>query len=336
MAAIACITVPSRVLIPGAAAAIFVVATALDLQQEPSQPEQLSDEQCSTPQSDTLDSPPPPVANKFRLYRSQELERILAALRSDNPILVIGREGSGKTALADTVVTTLKDEGFVVASINDPSTPKHMLTEIAQQLGVDTFLERRVIPVHELKVMIAQRFRENTAFLVVDNAHRCDVKFRDWLKLLKRQETPMLLLATNPPRSDIFINIPRIELGRLPEYAIREIMEQFALEYGLNLTPNELARLQERTGGNPMLARKAIEEEYLGVDAEAGDHGQYVDGTPLILLAGVFFVMLRFVGLGTNNRALYIFGGILAAFFLGTSRLFYNLPKESQRIEPKD
>ena len=54
--------------------------------------------------------------------------------------------------------------------------------------------------------------------------------------------------------------------------------------------------------------------------------------TPLILVVGVIFVIMRFIGLGTNDQALYIFGGIAAAIFLGLSRLLYSLPQEERRI----
>ncbi len=110
-------------------------------------------------------------------------------------------------------------------------------------------------------------------------------------------------------------------------------MEQAALERGINLKPHELARLQERVGGNPMLAARVIDEEYLGLDIEAGDHRRYLDITPLVLLVGVCFVVIRFIGLGTSNQALYVFGGILAAVFMGLSRLLYSLPRESRRIQ---
>lgn len=276
---------------------------------------------------------PASVASSFRHYREMELRRILAALKANSPILVAGEEGSGKSVLATAVIEQLSDEGFTVA-LCQPATPKQMLIEIAEQLGIDTVtLEGKALTADGLQRGIATYLESNTAFLVIDDAHTCESKFRMWLKTLKRQGVPMLLLATDPPKSDVFINLPRIELAPLPEYAIRELMEQAALERGINLKPHELARLQERVGGNPMLAQRVIDEEYLGLDIEAGDHRRYADATPLVLLVGVFFVVIRFIGLGTSNQALYIFGGVLAAVFLGVSRLLYNLPRESRRIQ---
>jgi hypothetical protein len=39
-----------------------------------------------------------------------------------------------------------------------------------------------------------------------------------------------------------------------------------AAERAIALKPSELAKLQERAGGNPMLASRAVDEEYLGLD----------------------------------------------------------------------
>ena len=277
----------------------------------------------------------PPIVESSRpkrLYRQAEANRIKASLLANSSILVVGEEGCGKSELATAIVESLQEDGFTVAT-TEPATPKQMLTEIAEQLGVETrSLEGKALTADRLQIAIADYFEGNTAFLVIDDAHLCESKFRIWLKTLKRQGVPMLLFATDPPRSDVFINLPRIELASLPEYAIRELMEQAALDRGINLKASDLAKLQERAGGNPMLAIRAIDEEYLGLEVEAGDHRRYFDITPLILLAGIGFIIMRFIGLGTGDQALYIFGGIAAAIFLGLSRLLYNLPGEDRKI----
>jgi GTPase SAR1 family protein len=284
-----------------------------------------------SPMPDTLEAQP--ITNsEFRLYRIAEINRTKAALLANGSILIVGEEGSGKSVMCNAVVENLLDQGFKVALI-EPATPKQMLLEIASQLGVDNqSLEGKVLSADQLKRAIALHFDNETAFLAIDDAQLLDTKFRQWLKTLKRSKVPMLISATDPPRSDIFTSIPRIELAQLPEYAIREIMEQAALERGINLKNSDLAKLQERAGGNPALAQRAIEEEYLGLEVEGADHRRYADATPLILLAGVGFVVTRFFARGTNNQALYIFSGIAAAIFLGVSRVLYYLPPDDKRI----
>lgn len=274
-----------------------------------------------------------PTSSPFRLYRQAEVQRAIASLKANSPILITGEEGSGKSVLKEAVRETLFDEGFTVASI-ELATTKQMLLDMCEQLGIDTYgLEGKSLTADGLKNAIATHFQNEVAFLLVDDAHNLPMQFRQWLKALKRQGVPMLLLATDPPRSDVFLNLPRIELKPLPEYAIRQLMEQAALERGLQMANHQLARLQERTGGNPMLAQRVVDEEYLGLDNETGDHKRYFDITPLILLAGTGFIMLRFFALGSNNPALYVMTGAIGALFLGLSRILYGLPKESRRIE---
>ena len=277
---------------------------------------------------------------EFQIYRQAELNRTTASLLANGAILIVGEEGSGKSVLGNAVVERLTCDGFLVAFV-EPTTPKQMLLEITQQFELPTEdIEGKNLTMDKLKraICLQQRFAiaqflsDNTAFIVLDDAQSCDMKFRIWLKQLHRKGVPMLVLATDPPRSDIFINIPRIELKPLPEKAIRQIMKSAAQERAIALTSADLSKLQERAGGNPMLAIRAIEEEYLGLDIEGADHRRYFDITPLILVVGVIFVIMRFIGLGTNDQALYIFGGIAAAIFLGLSRLLYSLPQEERRI----
>lgn len=282
--------------------------------------------------NETAPTEPEITPGEFKIYRQAELNRTTASLLADGAILIAGEDGSGKSVLAGAVLEKLQGDGFMVAFI-EPATPKQMLLEIAHQFDIPTEdLEGKSLTADKLKRAIAGFLEETTAFLIIDDAHACDAKFRMWLKQLRRNGAPMLLLATDPPRTDIFINIPRIELRPLPEQAIREIMIQAAAERAIALKPSELSKLQERAGGNPMLAARAVDEEYLGLDVESGDHRRYFDITPLILIIGIVFVIMRLVGRGTNDQALYIFGGIAAAIFMGLSRILYNLPRESQRI----
>ena len=274
-----------------------------------------------------------PSSTNRRLYRSTEMRRIKASLLASGSILVVGEEGSGKSVLATSVYEQLQTEGFNVAFI-EPATAKQMLLEIAQQLGIDSQnLEGKALTADQLKRAIASHFDTTTAFLIVDNAQQVEAKFRMWLKQLRKQGVPMLLLASNPTRSDIFISIPRIMLAPLPEYAIRELMELAALERGISLNNSQLAKLQERVGGNPMMAQRVIDEEYLGLEVETGDHTRYFDMTPVILLVGVVFAVMRFMALGTHNSALYILTGAGGALFMGASYAMRALPKEGRKIQ---
>jgi hypothetical protein len=267
-------------------------------------------------------------------YREREVSGILNSLRAGGQLLITSREGMGKTFLLQAVYQELVGEGALVGYL-EPASPKVLLVSVAELLGVSSKnVEGRALTAEALKQTLTQLLSvaPQQAVLIFDDAHLLEAKFRLWLKQLKAIGVPLLLAATNPPRTDIFIYLPRVELQPLADYQIRDLMERTAITLGADLRPYQFAQLQASTGGNPLLAKRAIEEGFLGIQNEAGDHSRYFDITPLILLVGIVFVAYRFIGLGTNNQSLYILAGIGGAVFLGLARLSYYLPRESRRI----
>jgi Holliday junction resolvasome RuvABC ATP-dependent DNA helicase subunit len=265
-------------------------------------------------------------------YRSRKKNRIVAALLANSSLLVIGEPGSGKTFLAQTVIEELQDRGFTVAT-PPIGTVKQILVDIATDLGVDTeTLEGKSMTAQQLRDAIAEWLEENNAFLVLDDVHRFPASMRYWLEQLHIQEQPMLLLATYPPARDIFLKLPRIELDPLPDKYIREIMKDEAESLGIELNSGQMADLQQRTGGNPMLARRTVREEYLGLEGYAHDHTQWIDGTPLLIGGLMLFMILRFLGLGFNNTSLYLIGGMLTVTVGIVRLMIYSLPRQSGRL----
>ncbi|MGB7417393.1 MAG: ATP-binding protein [Thermosynechococcaceae cyanobacterium] len=266
------------------------------------------------------------------LYRSTEKNRIVAALQANSGLLVVGEAGIGKSVLGEAVAEELQELGFTVA-IAHPLTVKQALSDIAHQLGVDTeTLEGKSLTSAQLSVAIAEWLKDNTAFLICDDAHRYAIQFRTWLAQLHEQRQPLLLLATFPPARDIFLRLPRIELKQLADRPIRSIMRTAAQSLGVEMMPSQLAKLQQRCGGNPMLAQRVVMEEYLGLDATNPDHTQWIDGTPFLIAALMILVIIRFIGLGLNSTSLYLIGGILT-IAVGVIRLLvYSLPRKSGKL----
>jgi hypothetical protein len=110
------------------------------------------------------------------------------------------------------------------------------------------------------------------------------------------------------------------------------LMTAAATSRGLDLTAGQIANLQQRAGGNPALAVRSIDEEYLGLDVEAGDRGDYFDVTPLFILVSTGFVMLRFFAVGTDSKLLYVIAGMAGALLIGVTYMLRVLPKESKRV----
>ena len=69
-----------------------------------------------------------------------------------------------------------------------------------------------------------------------------------------------------------------------------------------------------------MLARKVIRNEKLGLK-QSSQHTQYINIMPIFFALIMGFAVLRFVGMGTKNKTLYIFGGVSLAVLMGAKQL---------------
>ena len=117
-------------------------------------------------------------------------------------------------------------------------------------------------------------------------------------------------IANNNPNKDIFLEMLELELDLPKDKQIRQVMKDEANKLGFKVSARRLSELQAYAGKNPMLARKVIQNEYLGIKNNNPKHTQYVVIMPIIIAILMGFGIVRFIGMGTNNKGLYIFGGV--------------------------
>ena len=161
-----------------------------------------------------------------------------------------------------------------------------------------------------LKEEIAGNIGEDT-LLIFPEAKRLTTGVRYWLEDLMLSGVRVCCFAVVNPGKEIFLEMLEIELALPDNGAIRETMRAEAERQGLTLSESRLAALQPLAGRNPMLARKVIRREKLGMNPDRiVEHAQYLDISPLVMAALAMLAVVRFIGMGTGDKSLYIVGGV--------------------------
>ena len=187
---------------------------------------------------------------------------------------------------------------------------KRFFQGIAMQLDCPTHDDNdKALTVDALKEEILINSGEDT-LLILPEAKRLTTSIRYWLEDAIAQGVRVVCFAIANPGKDIFLEMLEIELELPSDRSIREVMQAEAQKQGLQISKSRLAELQPLAGRNPMLARKIIKNEKLGLKQDKPEHTQYVVIMPIIIAALMAFGIVRFVGMGTNNKGLYITGGV--------------------------
>jgi hypothetical protein len=213
---------------------------------------------------------------------------------------------------------------FSIATATYKGSGKKFFQELAKQLNIPTEVEDekgkiKQLTLDQLKEEIALNVPTD-ALLLLPEAKRLTTGIRFWLEDLIEAGCRVCCFGVNNPGRDIFIEMIEVELELPSDRAIRHAMEEEAAKLGLNLTPARLSQLQPLAGRNPMLARKVVRQEKLGIN-QTIEHRQYLVMMP-ILLAGLFsFAIIRYIGMGIGNKNWQIFGGVSLTVAMAAKQL---------------
>jgi len=122
-----------------------------------------------------------------------------------------------------------------------------------------------------------------------------------------------------------------IAVRPLPAEVIRDIVKKYITAKGVLIESPELyiSHVVKQSGGVPQAIHDMLDEsgkeriidkrKVREMRHEAG--AAYLDFTPMVMILGALIVSMRYVGMGTGDKTLYIMGGMGAALFL-TFRFF--------------
>jgi len=263
-------------------------------------------------------------------YREKEKNLIVQTLLAGHSILLVGKAGIGTSALLKFVCEELDNKGARIIKIA-PNSIKQILVSLAFQLNL--YGEDEKLPTSpRLQREVADALKRQKSIVVIDEANRLTVPVRAWLEELHEGGQILFLGAKPALARDLFLKLPRMELKPLEYEFIRKVITETAAELEIVLTPADVANLQERCGGNPMLARRVVREHQIGLKPNQHDHTEWINGTPFLIAALLCLTMIRFIGRGIGDTNLYIFGGMLAVAASLVRLFMFSLPKGSSKL----
>lgn len=233
----------------------------------------------------------------------------MEAIAHGTNLLVLGEAGSG---LADLPLEVVAATGGDTAIATYKGSGKKFFQAIATQLDIPPEDQEtgKPLTMDGLKEEILLNVGDGTVFILPE-AKRLTTGIRYWLEDCAAAGVTLICFATAAPQRDIFLDMVTLELSAPEDDLIREVMQREADRIGLNIERSRLAEIQSLAGRNPMLARKVVRAEKLGLNKEAKpEHSQYLVIMPILIASLFSFAVLRFVGMGTGNKSLYITGGV--------------------------
>ncbi len=253
-----------------------------------------------------------------------------AVLKQGDSVLVLGEAGSGIGEIPKVLGELCAGE-FDVAIATYKGSAKQFYLEIAKALDIPhetpvydkegELKGMKPMTVDQLKDEILSNVGEST-LLILPESKRLTTAVRYWLEDARTAGAKLCACAPVNPMRDIFLEMIEVELTLPDDGVIRLAMANEARAIGYELTRSRLAELQTLAGRNPMLARKVVRRAKLGL-AQTPEHTQYVVMMPVIVAMLFAFAVVRFVGMGTNNKTLYIIGGVCMIAAMALKQLGY-------------
>ncbi len=263
------------------------------------------------------------LSNGGEFTSSIEFEKVCHAVNNGHSVLVLGEYGSGINGFADALLGEMAED-FNCAIASYKGSLKKFLVSLAEALDIPTSepkynnngdeVGEKALTADGLKEEIACNVGDET-LLIIPDSQRLPASLRYWLEGLLDNGINLVMFAVANPRRDVFLRLLEVELSLPSDLEIREVMRKEARRLGLSLSRSELANLQSQAGRNQMLARKVIRATALGINNKKPEHSQYLDISPIIISGLMALGIVRFIGMGTGNKGLYIVGGV--ALILG-------------------
>jgi hypothetical protein len=284
---------------------------------------------------------------------------IIAEIRKGKHVILTGPVGIGKSAVLKAALERAGDRIELLIKLHDHQA-KGQFVEMARQmlaLGLISAKELELpakfheLPATEIDwrevksqvnrmsmrdltqaIIPALSRAENKPVIAVDDlTSLTPTQMAFWLAIFDHAQVIGCASEKKARVRKLWWKMREIAVKPLPPEVIREIVKSYITAKGVLIESPDLyiSHVVKQSGGVPQAIYDMLDEsgkeriidkrKVREMRHEAGVF--YLDFTPMVMILGALIVSMRYVGMGTGDKTLYIMGGMGAALFL-TLRFF--------------
>jgi energy-coupling factor transporter ATP-binding protein EcfA2 len=291
--------------------------------------------------------------------REELVSDLVAEIKKSKHVILTGPVGIGKSAVLKAALERVGGKVELLIKLYDHQA-KGQFVEMARQmlaLGLVTAKELDLpVKFHELppaqidwkeiKSQVSRMSMRDLTQAIIPALARADTKpviavddltsitptqMAFWLAIFDYAQVIGCASEKKPRIKKLWWKMKEIEVKPLPPNVVREIVKKYIVEKGVLIESPDLyiSHVVKQSGGVPQAIYDMLDEsgkeriiDKRKVREMRHDAGiMYLDFTPMVMILGALIVSMRYIGMGTGDKTLYIMGGMGAALFL-TFRFF--------------
>ena len=286
--------------------------------------------------------------------RDDVMADLVAEIRKGKHVIITGPIGIGKSALLWEALELVSDNIGQVIKLHDHQA-KGQFVELARQMLALSLIsvQELDLPVQfydmapaaiewkEIRnrvnrmsmrdltqaVIPALANAETKPVIAVDDlTSLTPTQMAFWLAIFEHAQVIGCASEKKPRVKKLWWKMKEIRIKPLPPRVVKEMVKQYITSKGILIeSPDQyISHVVKQSSGIPQAIFDMLEEsskekliDKRKVREMRHDAGiKYLDFTPIVMLLGALIVSMRYIGMGTGDKTLYIMGGMGAALFL--------------------
>jgi len=286
--------------------------------------------------------------------RDEVVEELMAEIRKGKNVILTGGIGMGKSVVLKTALEQLGDKVPLVIKLHDHQA-KGQFVEMARQMlmlglltakDLDLPAQFQDIPAAQIEwsdirnrvnrmsmrdltqtIIPALAGSEVKPVIAVDDLTTLTpMQMAFWLAIFEHAQVLGCASEKKARIKKLWWKMKEIQIKPLPAPVVKQMVKDYITAKGMLIeSPDQyISHVVKQSAGIPQAIFDMLEEsskerliDKRTVRAMRHDAGvQYLDFTPMVMLLGAMIVSMRYIGMGTGDKTLYIMGGMGAALFL--------------------